>query len=303
MPAHPFDLDAVLRAADLRALGVSPQQVRTARRRGHLSRPWRGVDVTAAAARDPVIRARMIAALAPAGVLSGPTAARVLGLPTPDTWHDEVTLPPGTPHIRARVGLVVVRRPVPDDKRAIRRGLAITTAARTVADLLCARTGAEALWLTEQALARGLDRADVAAAIEPRQRGAVTARRHLAVADPRGESPLESAVALVLAGSSLPAPERQLVVRAGELVCRLDFAWPQQRVVLEADGVGWHSAPAAVLHDRVRQNALTVRGWRFVRATWWDVRDRPSQLVGDVAGALALAGGTLRGRGRPDQAG
>lgn len=177
--------------------------------------------------------------------------------------------------------------------RTTRRGVVITTPARTVADLLCARTGAEVLWLTEQALARGLDRADVAAALEPRQRGAVSARKYLALADPRGESPLESAVALVLQDSPLLAPRRQFVVRAGEMVFRLDFAWPHHQVALEADGVAWHSTPAAVLHDRVRQNALTVRGWRFIRATWRDVHDRPAQLVRDVADALALASGTL----------
>lgn len=236
-----FDRDAVLRTAELRALGVSTQQARTARRRGDLARVWRGVDVTNGAARDPLIRARAVAVLAPDGVLSGPTAARVLGLPTPDAWCDEVTLPSGASHIRSRSGLTVVRRPVPHDKRTTHRGLLITSAARPVADLLCAHPGVEALWLTEQALALGLSRTAVAAAIEPRQRGAVSARQHLAVADPRGESPLGSAVALLLAGLSLPAPERQLRVLAGDLVCRLDFAWPRQRVVLEADGVGCHS--------------------------------------------------------------
>lgn len=262
---HRFDRDAVLRPTDLRALGVSPQRVRTARRRGDLQNLWRGIDVTAAGARDPVVRARAIASLAPAGVLSGPTAARVLGLPTPDGWPAELTLPPGASHIRSRTDLVVVRRPVPGDMRTTRRGVVITTPARTVADLLCARAGAEVLWLTEQALARGLDRAEVAAAIEPRQRGAVSARKYLALADPRGESPLESAVALVLQDSPLLAPRRQFVVRAGEMVFRLDFAWPHHQVALEADGVAWHSTPAAVPQDRVRQNARTLSPSRVAR--------------------------------------
>ena len=58
----------------------------------------------------------------------------------------------------------------------------------------------------------------------------------------------------------------------GVLLGRVDAAYPQQRIALEADGYEFHSARAEWLHDRRRQNAFESRGRRFLRFTAEDRR-------------------------------
>lgn len=80
----------------------------------------------------------------------------------------------------------------------------------------------------------------------------------------RGWAPgtdLEDEVALVLsANSRLPRPEQQH--RAGRY--RLDFAWPQVRIGLEADG--WHHrSPEGAAKDRRRDSWLRSQDWVVFR--------------------------------------
>jgi very-short-patch-repair endonuclease len=69
-------------------------------------------------------------------------------------------------------------------------------------------------------------------------------------------------------------------------VARVDMAWPDRRLALEADGVAWHGDPAALHTDRARQNALAVLGWTTLRTTWADTYE-PQRLVEVVRRALA----------------
>jgi len=103
------------------------------------------------------------------------------------------------------------------------------------------------------------------------------------------ESRLEVKVARLIRASALPLPERQFEVRAGVRRYRLDFAWPQRRVALEADGRRTHSDAAAFQRDRNRWSALAARGWLVLFATWADVTRRPGDLVAQVATALESA--------------
>jgi very-short-patch-repair endonuclease len=164
--------------------------------------------------------------------------------------------------------------------------LRVTDLHQTLVDLLCRYEGPELLWLLEQALARGADQAAVDGLLARGRRGSVGARRLLGLADSRGESALESAVTLALDGAKIPAPERQWPIVTPQLRARLDFAWPDQMLALEADGVAVHSAPAALLRDRTRQNALAILGWTVLRCTWRDVVPYPAVLVKVVTDAL-----------------
>lgn len=166
-------------------------------------------------------------------------------------------------------------------------GMPTTDLRRTVADVLCGSDPIAQLWCADQALARGMLRADVHACLSFGQRGVRTARRLLAVADARSESPLESAVALALDAAGLPRPARQLeIIAPGGQLMRVDFAWPDQRIVLEADGVAFHSSAPALLHDRRRQNALMVLGWRTVRCVWGDLSVDPPPFIAAVQALL-----------------
>jgi very-short-patch-repair endonuclease len=76
--------------------------------------------------------------------------------------------------------------------------------------------------------------------------------------------------------------------RAGH---RVDFAWPEQGLVVETDGRATHDNPYAFHQDRARDLDLEVAGWRVIRLSWWQVVDEPQR----VAELLAMR---LRGAAR-----
>lgn len=170
------------------------------------------------------------------------------------------------------------------------RAIPATTAGRTLLDL-----GAVAPHLVEGAMEDAL------------YRGLVTVaglRRLLARAGERGrngtavlrqlvaersdlqkptESPLEDAIVRVLRDHGLPAPVRQHPVTVGDgRVVRIDLAYPEVRLGVEADGRRWHSGRADFSHDRDRTNLLASAGWTILRFGWDQVRGG-DQLAAHVA--------------------
>jgi very-short-patch-repair endonuclease len=49
---------------------------------------------------------------------------------------------------------------------------------------------------------------------------------------------------------------------------RRDFAWPDQRLVVETDGYRYHSSRSAKRRDNRRDRELTALGWRPVSFRW-----------------------------------
>ena len=101
------------------------------------------------------------------------------------------------------------------------------------------------------------------------------------------ESPLEIKVEQVLRRHRLDPPERQYTVTCldGTRV-RLDFAWPEQRVGIEADGYRWHSDFEQWQRDARKHNLLQEMNWRIVRATDRSLRESPDALPRQVAALL-----------------
>lgn len=107
--------------------------------------------------------------------------------------------------------------------------------------------------------------------------GALLAERP---AGPLVDSPLERRVWDVLVRCGLPSPVRQYDVYDGpQLIARLDFAYPEQRVAVEADGYRWHAGRRAWSHDLARRNALTARGWSVLHVTHEDVTIRRAEII------------------------
>src|SRR5207247_278256 len=98
---------------------------------------------------------------------------------------------------------------------------------------------------------------------------------------------LESRLRRLLTGSGLPKPTEQWEIQdRGRLVARVDFAYPEAHIAIEADGYRYHSGKVAWQRDRTRRNALTSRGWRVLHVTWDDLHDRPTNVVSDIRAAL-----------------
>lgn len=117
--------------------------------------------------------------------------------------------------------------------------------------------------------------------------------------DARIESVGETRTYCAVRGRGLPVPHPQFEVRGpkGDLVARLDFAWPELGVWLEFDGrvkyqkylLQGESVTDAVLREKTRENRVSsITGWICVRVDWKDL-DHPERLVARIREAIALA--------------
>jgi very-short-patch-repair endonuclease len=68
---------------------------------------------------------------------------------------------------------------------------------------------------------------------------------------------------------------------------RVDFLWPDERVVVETDGWNGHSTPTAFQADRATSNALQLAGYAVLRFTHADVDRRPAHVARQISRALA----------------
>jgi very-short-patch-repair endonuclease len=181
-----------------------------------------------------------------------------------------------------------------------RRGIPVTNPLLTMVDLGAVLPP----WSVEDALDRGLvEKLFSVAAVEwarndlgrPGRRGAgvlggVLDERALGTDRPDGL--LEPRMARLLRQAGLDGWVFQFVVRdaAGRFVARVDFAWPDLKLVVEVDGYEKRASRQAHQHDLERQNAVVLLGWKVIRFTWADVVRRPNRVVA----ALCTATSTTR---------
>ena len=174
-------------------------------------------------------------------------------------------------------------------------GLRLTNPARTVVDL-----GATSPWLVERALSNGLrtgafDLGHVEAFVKRVQRrgrrgvGVIRPFLDLHRASPgRTESVLEDRFLRVLAERGVPLPQAQYRVFdvSGAVVCRADFGYPEDHLLIELDGHAYHSDIERFQSDRDKQNATQALGWKTLRFTWADVTRDPDRTARTVARML-----------------
>jgi hypothetical protein len=215
------------------------------------------------------------------------TAASLHGFDTEEPQDLHVLNPPRR-QLRPCDGLVVHRR---DGAPLVMvDGRRVTSPAWTAVEVARSLKRPRALATLDAALRSGTcSRADIwRAAIEQAgRRGIVAVRNLIAMADARAESPMESEARLAMIDGGLPTPELQFeVVDGNGELRRLDFAWPDQRVAIEYDGMDWHSGPDAMKRDRRRQAALGDIDWVVSAVTFEDVRYRPWEFVGRIDAQL-----------------
>jgi hypothetical protein len=187
-------------------------------------------------------------------------------------------------------GWKVYRRDLDPQDVVVLGGIRLTTPLRTVLDLSRSLPLDEAVVAADSALrVTGLKAEQVHATLS-RAWGHHSARARAVapLVDALSESVLESLLGVVLHLGDVPPPLRQHVVQEadGSFVARVDFCWPHRRLIVEADGFAFHSDRAAYRKDRDRLNALERLGWRVLRFSWEDVRERPSYVVGAVTSCL-----------------
>ena len=230
--------------------------------------------------------------------VSHASAAAVHGLPVPMRLVDRAWLTVAAGH-GARThyppGLVQEVATLAADDVEARRGLRVTTLARTVADCLRHLQAPDAVAIADAALHSGRLTGETLARAVERQRSwplAARARATLPLVDGRRESPLESRSAVGMHRHGLPAPLCQVEVRdrRGRLLGRADFVWPEARVVGEADGRSKYpgrDAADVFEAEKDRQAAFEALGIVVVRWGARHLAGDPPPFVARLRTALA----------------
>ena len=268
------------------AAGLTIAQLRTLLACGRWHRVTVGVFRTpAATGLDPLDEARVRAAWT--GLLGVPGAAAVAtaalalhgvqGLP--QTIPAEVCLPGGD----SRVGPagVTVRRY--RGRLPVRRlhGFPVVTVPVALAQALPRLPRVHGVSVLDSALNQRLLRPEGLPEVERLlrgRRGARHARRCIALADGRAESPLETRARLCFIDAGHPPTDVQVVFRdrTGRMVARGDLGWQRADgswVIAELDGREEHARPEPLYRDRNRQNLLQTRaGVTMLRFTGDDLR-------------------------------
>lgn len=196
-----------------------------------------------------------------------------------------------------RVARVIVhrRRPRDDPPVVLLQAIPATAIERTLADFAAVVSIGEAARALDAALRRRITSLDRLRELldelgRDRRPGAGTLRRLVEERDDRDrlmESRLEAKLLRVLRSRTVPLPEPQFRVLDGDaFVARLDFAYPSQRIGIEADGYRWHASPERWRRDLRRENRLKLLGWTMLGFSWEDVRDRPEVVASQVRAAI-----------------
>jgi very-short-patch-repair endonuclease len=266
----------------LATLGYAPGAIASRIASGRLHRVHRGVYCVG----HPVLarEGRWMAAVLAGGddaVLSHHSAAALWDL-LPARGTAEVTTGPGR---RAPAGIRLHQtRRLAAGERTVRRGIAVTTVERTIADLAgvvsAARLG------RVLARAEALELVDVPTLLRcaHRRPGAVALRSLLADWAPSvTRTELEDRLLMVVLKAGLPRPEVNARLHGYEV----DLLWRGARIVAEADGHAFHASRAQIERDRRREAVLAAHGHRVLRFTWQQVTRRPAEVVRALRAALA----------------
>ncbi len=294
---HCSEHHGVIRREDARRMGLSDRQIRHRVATGALRAVAPNVFVLGGVPSSPE-QALLAAVWAVDGAASHISGAWV---------HELLDDPPELPHVstvhdRHRVlhgQLMVMHRPLILTKADVtrRKGFAVTTVERTlcddgaVVDLetvrdCCDRALRARLTHPDRIVRRFLQ-------LGGRGRpGTASIRSVLSEIDADVmllESDLESMLLRLLDEAGLPRPTLQHRVAVGGRRYRLDMAYPDLRIAIEADGFAVHGARRAFEDDHERRTALTVAGWQVLEFTLRQVCRRPEWVVRQVREALDRA--------------
>lgn len=243
---------------------------------------------------DPGPEVRLVAAYlaVPSGVVSHRSAAWVWGML--DELPAQVEVSVGRAGSRRPRRGVRVRSSRDGAFRAAvrRRGVLVTNPLRTLVDLASVAETAELGAALDSALRQKLVGGEaVLAEIGRRSRSGVRGTEALrrALGD-RGfpgveTSALERALLEVVRACGLPEPAREHPVGPGGRY-RADAAWVRACLIVEVDGFNVHGTAEALQADLARQNSLVEQGWRVLRYSWADLRDRPWQVGAEISRML-----------------
>lgn len=195
---------------------------------------------------------------------------------------------------RLKSGVVIAHRvdPIPMQDMKVIDGIPCTGIDRTLVDLAGVLEPDALEDVLESALRKRLTsvaRLRMRARQETGRRGISKLRKLL---DDRGadgqptESRFETRLGRLLLNSGLPPLRQHTIWDGGQFVARVDFCYPEAKVIVEADSYRWHSGKRAWQRDIERRNQLTTLGWQIIHITWDDLIRRPKVTAARVRSLL-----------------
>lgn len=223
-------------------------------------------------------------------LVSGGTAAALHGFPGFEEGGVELT----TPRRRTIGGVQVhTTAKLPPVARATVDGIPVTSVSWTLMDLGARVDPA----LVERALDHciGSGRTSIPYLVRLLDRFGGHGKRGVGIlrelVDERSDSNnphsvLERRLLRLIVAAKLPPPRAQFELVVAGSRRRLDFAYPEARVAIEADSVEWHFGKQAWHADRRRGTEVAALGWVILRFTWNDVVSRPDWVISCIRVAL-----------------
>lgn len=261
----------VLTLEELRACGLSRNAVAVRVGNGRLHPIHTGVYAVGHA--NLTLEGRLLAAVRACGrraVLSHFSAAALWGIVPWEERHPEVTVPADA--TRRHPGVRVHRSSMlaaPDITR--HNGIPVTSPARTVLDLAGALEAGPLRRAVRQAEAlQRLNARQLADAVRRagRRHGSRTLAGIITTGPAPTRSELENVVLDLILTGGVERPDVNVPLVLGGRRLIPDFRWPEQRLIVEADGAAWHGTRLAREDDADRQAHLERHGERVIRVTW-----------------------------------
>jgi hypothetical protein len=183
---------------------------------------------------------------------------------------------------------------LPKERRHPRGGLPVTSPSRTLVDLAGVVDEETLERVVEQAFRRKLTSVDELTGVLSRmpkrgRAGTGTISRLLkrGAPDPDIKSELERRALQLFRRWRIPVPQCQYrVIEQNRSFGVVDFAWPSEKVIVEAEGFRFHSGRTAWESDIDRYNALVLQGWRVVRLTWKDLANQGRSFAENLSRML-----------------
>jgi very-short-patch-repair endonuclease/predicted transcriptional regulator of viral defense system len=277
----------VVARSQLLAAGLSSPAIGRAVEAGRLRPVFRGVyAVGHVALRREGWWLAALLACGNGATLSHRTAATLWRLRTDPPLPIDVTT--STNHGRKHARITTHRARLHTLDALVIDDLRVTSPAKTIVDLAAILSGRALREAVERAQdLRRFDPDDVRATLArgPQRRGTRRLADLIALLQPdkdNARSHLERLFLALARKAGLPKPSvnHDIAGRAR------DFAWPDQRLVVETDGYRYHSSRHARRRDNRRDRQLTALGWRPVRFTYEEIAFEPAEVADEVAELL-----------------
>ncbi len=268
--------------------GVTPGLLRRLLADGLIRRVFQGVYVSTQTTDSLALRASALSLVLPEhAVITDRAAGWLHGMPV---LQRGAHVSPPRIEVCQRIDSKVTRRGVDGHRRDLLprditnvHGVCVTTPLRTALDLGRMLWRYDALAALDAALSLGVQHERLLMEIGRFRgyRGVIQLRTLAPLADPRAESPGESALRLHWHDAGLPSPDLQLWIDddAGVPIYRLDVPCEQVRFAAEYDGEEFHTEPTDVEHDQARRRWIEQhRHWTILAVGKDDVYGAKSDL-------------------------